>query len=650
MRATRATQGNHEEHDLTSARASRKAAIRILVAAGLAVAATVAVIAAQPASASTVNGVATIASPGTTTLLLSGGSTTPFTVSLPPQAACDGDTATDGYHVYSYLVPQGTDLSSVTFIGHPSVGVGLVNSDGAYYGPVNTAIGTGQIPTLPNDFEWGPLVTVPRMTLSQLLYTGSGESGIWEAGIACATSSGALADNWNTEVTFDASSTDTNGFTWSAVPGPSGSAFAAFTSATSTTFTEGSSGSFTPTASGTPAPTITENGTLPIGVTFSGGVLSGTPTASGPFPVTVTATNGIGSPATQSFTLVVDAGPTITSPDSLTAATGGPITPFQVTADGYPAPTFGSTGNLDGLTLDPNSGQLTGTPTVDGDFPITVTATNGVGSPATQPFTLDVDDAPTITSPDTVRVDTGGSITPFQVVATGNPAPTFSSTGNLDGLILDPNSGELSGTPTAGGEFPIALTATNGVGSPATQSFTLVVLEAPLIRSYAGTTFVAGTSGTYTVKTSGFPRPIVTEKGTLPTGVTLERATGVLSGTATSIGRFPVVLTAHNSVGTPVTQSFTLWVEKIKITTLVLPPATRGTPYTKTLAELGGTAPFTWAISGGSLPSGLAFATSTGTISGSAETTDAAGSYAITVTVTDQQHLKANRALNLVLH
>jgi len=628
-------------------------ATRIFLALGLAAAATVAVIDSVPASASTLNGIATIADPGTTTPLLSGGSTTPFTVSLPPQAACDGDTAHDGYSVDSYLVPEGTNLSSVTFVGgHPSVGVGLLyGSAGNYYGPVNTAVDTGQIPTLPNNFEWGLLVTVPRMTLSQLLYTGSGStaSGVWEAGIACANGSGALTDNWNTEVTFDASTTDTNGFTWSAVPGPSGSSFPAFTTSTSATFTEGSSGSFTPTASGNPAPTITESGKLPSGVTFTGGSLGGTPTVSGAFPITFTTNNGIGSPVSQSFTLYVDGAPSITSPDTVTVATGGPITPFQVTATGYPAPTFSATGNLDGLTLDPNSGDLTGTPTEDGDLSITITATNGIGSPAIQTFSLEVDDAPNITSADTVTVATGGPITPFQVTATGSPAPTFGSTGNLDGLILDPNSGDLNGTPTAGGEFSVTLTATNGIGSPAIQSFTLVVLEAPSIRSYGGTTMVAGAPGTFTVKTTGFPAPIVTEKGTLPTGVTLSRA-GVFSGMATSTGRFPIVLTAHNGVGTPVMQSFTLWVVHIKITTLVLPSATLGNPYSKTLAKTGGTAPFTWAISSGTLPAGLAFDTSTGTISGTVEASDTAGTYTITFTVTDHLHLKASRTLNLVVH
>ncbi|MGB8337926.1 MAG: Ig-like domain repeat protein, partial [Burkholderiales bacterium] len=50
-------------------------------------------------------------------------------------------------------------------------------------------------------------------------------------------------------------------------------------------------------------------GTLPAGVTFvpATGILSGTPTVSGTFPLTFTATNGVGTAATQAFSMVVAA-------------------------------------------------------------------------------------------------------------------------------------------------------------------------------------------------------------------------------------------------------------------------------------------------------------------------------------------------------
>ena len=80
------------------------------------------------------------------------------------------------------------------------------------------------------------------------------------------------------------------------------------TSASNTTLTIGAAGSFTVTATGSPTPTFSETGALPSGVTFSAaGILSGTPDpgTAGSFPITITAQNGVGTNATQSFTVIV---------------------------------------------------------------------------------------------------------------------------------------------------------------------------------------------------------------------------------------------------------------------------------------------------------------------------------------------------------
>ena len=645
MRAGRTDNTSRTEHGVGTTRAPRLRMARVTLAA----AATLAVVVVSgPATASTLNGIATIAVPGTTTALLSGASTDQFTLSLPPQAACDGDSV-HGYHVWSYLVPQGTDLSTVTFTNNqPSVGVGLLNTAGRYYGPVDSAITTGQVYGIPNNFEWAPLVTVPRISLSGLLYSGS--SGVWEAGLACATSAGAVADNWNTEVTFTASSTDTNGFTWSAVPGPSGSAPASFTSAPSTTFTVGSAGTFTPTTSGSPAPTVTESGALPAGVNYSAGVLSGTPTQDGSFPVTFTATNGIESPATQSFTLIVDQAPVITSAATDTVGLGGPITPFTVTATGYPAPTFGSSGDLDGLSLDPIAGVLSGTPTVSGTFPITLTATNGVSPDAGQSFTLTVTAAPLFTTGTSATFSEGTSGS-FTVVADGVPTPTLSESGTLPtGLTFDPGTGLLAGTPTQDGTFAITFSATNGVSPDASQPFTLTVHQPPAITSAATVTFVKGTPGTFDVTATGYPAPTfyVTTR-IWPNWLHLDHITGVLSGTPSNITTVTFTLHATNGVRPGASQSFTVKSVPLEITTVTLPPATRGTPYSATLAELGGTGPYAWALVAGRIPDGLTLSAA-GRLSGTPRPGDTAGTRHLTVGVTDHLHETATAVLSLVLH
>jgi hypothetical protein len=224
---------------------------------------------ATEATAATLNGVATIAvAADPAQALTSGGSTTQFTVALPANAACSGDTATDGYHVYSYLVPEGTNLSTVTFVNSPSTGYGFVNTLGVYYGPANTAVTTGQIVSIPADFEWGPLVSTDKVPLTSLLYTG-GTSGAWEAGIACANTTGALTDNWNTPITFTASSGDPNGFVWSTSgsvgPPPS------TTTTTTTAPTGGGGGSGSTTTTTAAGSTPTSTGSSPTSTTVAAG-------------------------------------------------------------------------------------------------------------------------------------------------------------------------------------------------------------------------------------------------------------------------------------------------------------------------------------------------------------------------------------------
>src|SRR5207237_139701 len=146
-------------------------------------------------------------------------------------------------------------------------------------------------------------------------------------------------------------------------------------------------------------------------------------------------------------------------------------------------------------------------------YPITFTAANGVGTNATQNFTLTVNQAAAITSANntTFTVGTAGS---FTVTATGFPTPTLSETGALpNGVTFNTSTGVLSGTPAAGtaGTYPITFTAANGVGTNATQSFTLTVNQAPAITSANNTTFTVGTAGTFTVTATGSPTPTLSE-------------------------------------------------------------------------------------------------------------------------------------------
>jgi large repetitive protein len=417
----------------------------------------------------------------------------------------------------------------------------------------------------------------------------------------------------------------------------------AITSANSATFTVSTAGSFTVTKTGFPTPSLSQSGALPSGVTFntSTGVLSGTPAAGtgGTYNLSFTASNGVSSNATQSFTLTINQAAAITSANTTTFAVGAAGT-FTVTASGFPAPTLSQSGTLpSGVTFNPATRVLSGTPAAStaGNYNITFTATNGVGAAATQNFTLVVNQSTAITSANstTFTVGTAGS---FTVTTAGSPTPTLSMTGTLpSGVTFNSATRVLGGNPAAGtgGIYNLTFTASNGVGSPATQNFTLTVNQAPAITSGNSVAFTTGTAGSFTVTKTGFPAPTLSQSGTLPSGVTFNASTGLLGGTpaAGTGGAYNLTFTASNGVSPNAAQSFTLTVNQAPaITSANNTLFTVGTTGSFTVTKTGFPAP-SLSVSG-ALPSGITFNTSTGVLGGT-PATGTGGTYNLTFTASN---------------
>ena len=162
--------------------------------------------------------------------------------------------------------------------------------------------------------------------------------------------------------------------------------------------------------------------------------------------------------------------------------------------------------------------------------------------------------APTFTA-DTPPGGTVGTAYTYTFSAAGSPAPTFAVTsGTLPaGLTLNSTTGVLSGTPTTAAAYPFVVTASNGVTPNAVSPTINVTIAA----SGTAPTFTADTppaaqysvAYTYTFTASGSPAPTFSvTSGALPTGLSLNGTTGVLSGTPTVPGLFSFVVTATNGV------------------------------------------------------------------------------------------------------
>jgi large repetitive protein len=137
----------------------------------------------------------------------------------------------------------------------------------------------------------------------------------------------------------------------------------------------------------------------------------------------------------------------------------------------------------------------------------------------------------------------------------------------LNGLVYTPTSGYFGAD-----SLTISVSDTvDGLTSP-TATVAVTVGKAPTISSAKTATFSVGNAGSFTVTTTGFPSATFTESGALPSGVTFNMSTGVLSGTPNpgSGGTYHLKFTASNGFGAAASQNFTLTVNQAP--TVNVPP------------------------------------------------------------------------------
>src|SRR6476659_4604446 len=162
---------------------------------------------------------------------------------------------------------------------------------------------------------------------------------------------------------------------------------------------------------------------------------------------------------------------------------------------------------------------------------------------------------------------------------TGSPAPTFSvSPTTIAGGITSSTAGVRSGTPTTSGSFPITVTATNGVAPDAAKQFTLDIGATTSPPDFTGTPSSGTVGAAYSFAFTGItgsPLPAFSVSPTTIAGGITISADGVLSGTPTASGSFPITVTAANGIAPDAVKQFTIDISPANTNT---PPDFTGTP------------------------------------------------------------------------
>jgi uncharacterized repeat protein (TIGR03803 family) len=267
---------------------------------------------------------------------------------------------------------------------------------------------------------------------------------------------------------------------------------------------------------GTGVLTFTAPYGLPPGLALSNdGMLTGMPTSPGTFVITIQVTDADGASDTHLYTLPVYLPLQIVNSTLPVAEVGCPYSqPIQTTGGSAPLTFLIVAGGLPpGLTLN-NSGLIAGTPTAAGSYTFTVTVTDGAGDSATQTYTLIVNPMVMITIPSlpggtvgffySQTINTAGGIPPIAFGTTAGSLPS--------GLNLNSSTGVISGVPQTPGTYTFTVTATDGGGCSASETYTVVIAPAAslvLTKSHSGNFHQGDAADVYTI--------IVTNVGTGPT-------------------------------------------------------------------------------------------------------------------------------------
>ncbi len=243
-----------------------------------------------------------------------------------------------------------------------------------------------------------------------------------------------------------------------------------------------------------------------------------------------------------------------------------------------------------------------------------------------------------------------GSPYSFQLSARSGCPPYYyvQESGFLPPGVSMSGDGLISGTPQIGGTYQAWLAVKNQCpGDSSERLFTFYVVDPQPLIVKTSTLKTAMKGAYYQAELLSSEAGVLTwslNAGQLPVGVTLSKD-GKIMGMPATTGSYAFRAKVNDGRRTA-TKDFTLVVgPRLEFVTRRLPRATMGHEFRATIAVRGGTAPLRWTIVRGALPRGVRFAA--GEFFGRPRN---AGTFRVTVKVTDANSASSTRTFVLVVH